>query len=68
MQRWILVVACLAAVFYFSSKPFSEQDLRAEINRYGRIVREVRELPPVSFSYGGERVDSRLYPVDFVQF
>ncbi|MDF9406797.1 VanZ family protein [Pelotomaculum isophthalicicum JI] len=68
MRRWLLVLACLAAIFYFSAQPFSAQDLRAEIGRHGRIVQKVRDLPPVSFSYGGEIVDNRLNPEDFIQF
>ncbi|WP_072871673.1 hypothetical protein [Desulfofundulus thermosubterraneus] len=31
-------------------------------------MEKVRELPLVSFSYGGQPVDNRLAPADFIQF
>ncbi|WP_313885009.1 VanZ family protein [Desulfofundulus sp. TPOSR] len=66
--RWLLVVACLLVIAYFSSQPFAEQDLRPEIRRHAGLVEKVRELPPVSFSYSGQLVDSRRAPADFIQF
>ncbi|WP_165613302.1 VanZ family protein [Desulfofundulus thermosubterraneus] len=66
--RWLLVGACLLVIAYFSSQPFAEQDLRPEIRPYAGLVERVRELPPVSFSYSGQPVDSRRAPADFIQF
>jgi VanZ family protein len=66
--RWLLVGTCLLAIAYFSSQPFAEQDLRPEIRRHAGLVERVRELPPVSFSYSGQMVDSRRAPADFIQF
>ncbi|MGB9826428.1 MAG: VanZ family protein [Desulfofundulus sp.] len=66
--RWLLVGTCLLAIAYFSSQPFAEQDLRPEIWRHAGLVKRVRELPPVSFSYSGQLVDNRRAPADFIQF
>jgi hypothetical protein len=52
----------------FFQPAFAEQDLRPEIGRHTSLVERVRELPPVSFSYGGQPVDSRRAPADFIQF
>lgn len=61
-------VLSLLCVAYFSNQPFAEQDLRPKIERHAGLVERVRELPPVSFSYDGQHVDSRRDPVDFLQF
>ncbi len=66
--RLLLVGACLLAIAYFSGQPFAEQDLRPEIRQHTGVVEKVRELPPVRFSYGGQPVDNRRAPADFVQF
>jgi VanZ family protein len=66
--RWLLVGACLLVIAYFSSQPFAGQDLRSEIRRHAGLVKRVRELPPVSFSYSGQLVDNRRAPADFIQF
>ena len=47
---------------------FAGQGLRPEIRRHAGLVESVRELPPVSFSYSGQMVDSRRAPADFIQF
>ncbi|MGO0121839.1 glycosyltransferase [Desulfothermobacter acidiphilus] len=63
---WLLAIACLAAIAYFSNQPFAEQDLRPEIERHPGLMERVRELPPVSFSYSGQPVDSRRAPAVLV--
>ncbi|MCL6612426.1 MAG: VanZ family protein [Peptococcaceae bacterium] len=68
MRRWLSVLVVLLIIARFSSQPFAGQDLRPEIERRGRLVQAVREMPPVRFSYDGQAVDSRLDPADFVQF
>lgn len=67
MWRWLLVLTCIFTIIYLSNQPFDEQDLRLSLIRHEQILNEVRELPPVSFSYGGQEVDSRS-PADFIQF
>jgi len=66
--RSLIVLVCLAAVAHFSSQPFTEQDLRPEIERHGRLLQVIRKLPPIRLSYDGQVVDSRMNPADFIQF
>lgn len=61
-------MAFLLIIAHFSSQPFADQDLRAEIAQRQRLVQVVQKLPPVRFSYDGQEVDSRRAPVDFIQF
>jgi len=66
--RLLLVLACLAAIGYFSNQPFYEQDLRPKIKRHERVVERVQKLPPMQFSYDNKTVDNRNKPVDFIHF
>ena len=67
---WLLVLACLVAIFYFSNQTFHEQDLRPGIREHKTAVDVVRHLPEVKFNYGGDNkpADNRTDPVDFIHF
>lgn len=67
-SRWALVLLLLGLITFFSNQPFAEQDLRPRIARHPQLVQKVQNLPPVSFSFGGQPVDSHHDPAGFVQF
>lgn len=65
MRRWLLVLVVLLTIARFSSQPFAGQDLRPEIERRGRLVQAVREMPPVRFSYDGQAL---IAPADRIWY
>ncbi|MCL6472482.1 MAG: VanZ family protein [Firmicutes bacterium] len=68
LVHYLIALICLTGIAYFSSQPFSEQDLRPALEQHQKVMRGVRELPEIKFHYGSQRVNSREDPADFIQF
>lgn len=66
--RWLPAVAVLAAIAYFSNQPFAAQDIRPWLVQHIWLMQQVRELPPVRFTYDEQVIDNRVDPAGFVQF
>lgn len=59
---YFIALTCLIGIAYFSNQPFSEQDLKPELNQHQRIIKEVRKLPPIDFNYGNQHVNMNPIP------
>lgn len=62
----LLVIICMAFIFYKSSQPYYEQDLRPSLSEH--IPHKlVHSLPDMEFYYNGQLVTSAM-PYDFIEF
>ncbi|HEY3374392.1 MAG TPA: VanZ family protein [Candidatus Aquicultor sp.] len=68
--RWLLLVVCLATIWYFSNQTFKQQDLRPKIREYTGLVHIVQAMPRIHFDYDGNHkpTDNRKDPVNFIHF
>jgi VanZ family protein len=64
---WLLLtIICMAFIFYKSSQPYYEQDLRPSLAAH-LPDKLVQSLPDVEFHYNGQLVTSQQ-PYDFIEF
>ncbi|WMT42160.1 VanZ family protein [Paenibacillus sp. D2_2] len=64
---WLLLtIICMAFIFYKSSQPYYEQDLRPSLSAH-LPDKLVQILPDVDFYYGDQLVTSKQ-PYDFIEF
>lgn len=64
---WLLLtILCMAFIFYKSSQPYYEQDLRPSLAAH-LPDKLVQSLPDVDFYYSGQFVTSEQ-PYDFIEF
>ncbi len=64
---WLLLtILCMAFIFYKSSQPYYEQDLRPSLAAH-LPEKLVQSLPDVGFYYSGQFVSSEQ-PYDFIEF
>lgn len=64
---WLmLTLMCMGFIFYKSSQPYSQQDLRPSLAAY-IPDKLVQSLPNVDFRYSGQLVTTSL-PYDFIEF
>lgn len=62
----LLVIICMAFIFYKSSQPYYEQDLRPSLAAH-LPDKLVQSLPDIEFYYNGQLITSTM-PYDFIEF
>jgi len=64
---WLLLaIICMAFIFYKSSQPYYEQDLRPSLAAH-LPDKLVQSLPDIEFYYNGQLITSTM-PYDFIEF
>lgn len=64
----ILLLGWTALVFFFSSQPYSQQNIQPYLHRLLRGRDFVPWLPDISFTYGNKIIDARRMPFVFLEF
>jgi VanZ family protein len=69
LLRWIPAVFIMAVIFYFSSQPYHQQDLRPKLHELLPEQRIIEQFSSVEFNYAGETVSIKHLGVPgFVEF
>lgn len=67
--RWIPAVLIMAVIFYFSSQPYHQQDLRPKLHKLLPEQMISEQFSNIEFNYAGETVSiNRLGVPGFVEF
>ncbi|WP_214480811.1 VanZ family protein [Bacillus sp. SM2101] len=66
---WLSVISCAAVIFYFSSQPYSQQDLRPQLAKYIDKQWIIDYFSHIQFTYSGSEISvASKGPYSFLEF
>ena len=69
IRYWLPVLLIAGGIFYSSSTPYGDQDIRPQINQLNGIYHFVEQFDFVHFSYAGKEISiNQLGSAGFVEF